>query len=638
MCGICGVVSGAAEGVEPAVRRMMRAMAHRGPDDEGFERLPLAEGAGAGFGFRRLAIIDLSPAGHQPMWHEATGDCLIFNGEIYNHPQLRARLRAAGVAVRSTGDAEVLLKALALWGERALDEVDGMYAFAFYEARSRRILLARDHLGIKPLYVARARDHVLFASEVRPLLASGLVPADLDPAGIAGFLAYGSPQDPLTVHAHVRSLPAGSLAWLDARSLREEPGQPVPHWRFPEVAAPGADPRAVETGIRDRLGQTVADQCVADVPVGSFLSGGIDSAILAAHARGRCRDLQTFCVGFTGTGEHDETAAAARTARAIGSRHHETILDEETMLGQWRAWLERADRPSIDGLNTFIVSGAAKRGGATVALSGLGADELFGGYPQFRTVPGMYRRLAPFTWIPRRARRLAAAVVFAPLRPTRRERARDIVANCDTPLDLLLRLRRVCLTTDIEQLGLAAERLGLLENYLRPDVHAAVAAGGGDTFHRLSRAESLLYMTNTLLRDSDTSGMAHALEIRVPYLGRRFVEEVAALPGSLHAPPGKPAKHLLRSLAPGNLPAELFERPKTGFDQPIKDWMFGRLRDECEAHVDSADACPLFEPGSVRRLWDSFVANRRRLYWNRPFALVVLGSYLGRMSTSAVSR
>ena len=634
MCGICGAISTDRRQIEPAVRRMMNAMIHRGPDDEGYAEVPLAEQEiYAGFGFRRLSILDLSSAGHQPMFNPTTGDCLIFNGEIYNHQLLRSKLKAAGVEPRSSGDSEVLLHALSLWGECALDELDGMFAFAFYEAKTRRILLARDHVGIKPLYVAKLPNRIVFASEVRAVLSSAMVPFDLDPAGIAGFLAYGSPQDPDTVHAHIKSMPAGSFEWLDAWSLRISPRSPVKYWTFPSIS-PAINSASDATAVtKDLLEKTITEQSVADVQVASFLSGGIDSAILSAIANRHCRGLRTFCVGYESGVADDETAAAAQTAVAIGSRHYQTILDKEWMLLQWHQWLLAADRPSIDGLNTYVVSGAVKDNGATVALSGLGADELFGGYPQFWMVPRMHRWLAPFTWIPRPMRRGLAAVAFAQMRQSRRERATDMVVNCDSPVDLLLRMRRVFMASDLAELGLPAERVGLLENYLQPEIYDSVTCDAGDTFHAISRAESSLYMNNTILRDSDINGMAHFLEIRVPFLGRKFVETIAAMPGRLLSPAGAPPKHVLRRAAAHVLPPDVFNRPKRGFSLPIGEWMFGELRDQCEAAVDSASACPLFEDGSVRRIWNRLVENRHQMFWSRALALVVLGDYLRKINT-----
>ena len=435
MCGIAGVISADLKAVEPAVRSMMRAMVHRGPDDEGYEQFPVAAAGGSageatlGLGFRRLAILDLTSAGHQPMVHKATGDCLIFNGEIYNFRWLRAKLEAQGANVRSSGDTEVLLNALVTWGEKALDQVDGMYAFAFYHAASRRVLLARDPLGIKPLYVAQSRQAFVFASEVRTVLASGLVPSDLDPAGIAGMLAYGAPQDPLTIHREIRSFPAGSFEWIGAEAVAgSRPMHPHRFWRFPTVGEAFGEQTAVRR-IQTQLNASVRDQCISDVPMGVFLSGGIDSAALAAVARNHASPVNTFSIGFESAGGTDELADAAATARALGTHHVQTVLDDEWIRLQWTEWLRAADRPSIDGLNTFVVSGVVKQGGATVALSGIGADEIFGGYPTFQTVQKLHRALRPLAVVPARLRRPAAAAALAALPAGKRAKAVDLIAG-----------------------------------------------------------------------------------------------------------------------------------------------------------------------------------------------------------------
>lgn len=368
MCGICGVVSGDQRQIEPAVRAMMRAMIHR-----------------------------------------ATGDCLIFNGEIYNFRWLRAKLESLGANVRSSGDTEVLLHSLVAWGEKALDQIDGMYAFAFYHAASRRVLLARDPFGIKPLYVAQAQQAFVFASEVRTVLASGLVPDDLDSAGIASMLAYGAPQDPLTIHRAIKSFPAGSCEWVGAEAAAGRGSAHVRRfWRFPNVGQAFDEQTAVRR-VQVQLNASVRDQCISDVPMGVFLSGGIDSATLAAVARSHLSPLNTFSIGFESAGGTDELADAAATARALGTHHVQTVLDDEWIRLQWSEWLQSADRPSIDGLNTFVVSGVVKQGGATVALSGLGADELFGGYPCFAKARKLHRLLKPLVFVPPRLRRSAAA-------------------------------------------------------------------------------------------------------------------------------------------------------------------------------------------------------------------------------------
>ena len=360
MCGICGVISSDPRPVEPVVRAMMRAMAHRGPDDEGFELLSLGQGDSpspvAGIGFRRLSILDLSSAGHQPMFNEPTGDCLIFNGEIYNFRQLRAELQCEGVVFRSTSDTEVLLQALSRWGECAVEKLKGMFAFAFFHAESRRILLARDPLGIKPLYVAALSDRLLFASEIKPLLASGLVPKDLDPAGISGMLAYGAVQSPRTVYRHIRSFPAGHWQWMDGTAASGEVLLPPRrHWSFPRQTLHEDQPKAARV-VQGLLHDAVHRHLVADVPVGVFLSAGIDSTIIASFARESAPLVTAFTVGFGSIHGQDEVAVAAETAKTLGIKHVSVTLDDANTSEQWHDWLAGMDSPSIDGFNTYVVS------------------------------------------------------------------------------------------------------------------------------------------------------------------------------------------------------------------------------------------------------------------------------------------
>ena len=634
MCGIAGVVSADERLVEPAVRSMMRAMVHRGPDDDGYEAFPIASGLHAagppagtvGLGFRRLAILDLSPTGHQPMIHRETGDCLVFNGEIYNFRWLRAKLEGLGFAVHSSGDTEVLLHALVAWGEKALDELDGMFAFAFYHAKSRRVLLARDPFGIKPLYVARAQKAFVFASEVRAVLASGLVPDDLDPAGIASFLAYGAPQDPLTVHRAIQSFPAGACEWIGSDAAAHA-SRSRRYWSFPAEAATADEAKAVRA-VQMQLNAAVRDQCISDVPLGVFLSGGIDSAALAALARNHKSPVHTFSVGYESAGGQDELADAAATARGLGTVHQQTILDDAWIMLQWQEWLRAADRPSIDGLNTYVVSGVVKDAGATVALSGLGADELFGGYPSFTRAAKAERLLRPLRFVPASLRRAAAKIAFAPLPAGKRAKAIDLVSGGTTALELASQFRRLTSDGDLCSLGFAPRSLGLTRQFLPPAAFDPFSDAGRDPFRAMSQAECFLYMGNTLLRDSDTNSMAHSLEIRVPFLARWFADGVAGLPSNLKQPRNAPPKHLLRKATGSVLPYDIFTRPKRGFSLPIGEWMFGPLRDQCTAAIATLSDCPIFPAGSIHRLWNGYAAQRHAMHWSRPLSLVVLGSYL----------
>jgi asparagine synthase (glutamine-hydrolysing) len=504
-----------------------------------------------------------------------------------------------------------------------------MFAFAFYHAESRRVLLARDQLGIKPLYVARVSEAIVFASEVQGMLASGLVPDDLDAAGIAGFLAYGSPQDPLTVHKHIRSMPAATLEWLDAGSVAGRSPSRRRYWRLPATQPWCAEATAVGR-LREELADSVRRQCASDVPLGVFLSGGIDSATMAALAKPDHGPPQTFAVGYEIPGMADETAAAAETAEFLGTRHFQTIVDNDWAIMQWSEWLKAADRPSIDGLNTYIVSGAVKDRDITVALSGLGADELFGGYSIFRRVPRVRQALAAIAWLPRGLRRAVASKVLAAIPARKRAKAIDLVSSGTSAVELTALSRRVMSDESMRQFGLDARSLGLSPLYLAPEAHDVFADTPRKPFEGVSQAELFLYMNNTLLRDSDTNSMAHSLELRVPFLGRKVVDYAGSLPGSVHHPKAAAPKHLLRRAIADKLPPSVFNRPKTGFTLPFSEWIFNAVRDQCEAAISTLAACPVIDGAAVRRLWSDCADRRLDIHWSRPLALVVLGTYLGK--------
>jgi len=633
MCGIAGVISADVRIIRPAVKRMLQAIVHRGPDDEGYQEVAVTRifgntgpaAATAGLGFRRLAIMDLSLAGHQPMHDPRTGNWLIFNGEIYNFKELRSRL-PSGNALDSSGDTAVLLQALSTWGEGVLDELDGMFAFAFYEAKRQRILLARDHLGIKPLYIGEGGDAFVFASEIRAILASGLVPDDLDPAGIAGFLSYGSPQDPLTVHRHIQSLPAGACRWIGAEASGG--GQSLPlvrYWRFPATAETVAT--APVPQVRSLLAEAVQRQCVADAPLGAFLSGGIDSAAVVSLAQLARPPIDSFSVGFECAGGGDEAAAAAETAHAVGSRHRQTIMDDAWVALQWSQWIKAADRPTVDGLNTYIVSGAVKDLDISVALSGLGADELFCGYSTFASVPRLRRMLQRAIWLPAEMRRVLALIACLPLSATKREKAAMLSASGIDPVSLTLKMRRMAGDGDLRSLGLRHRDLGLTSDFIPPAALEGIRRDG-DVVAGISQAELVFYMGNTLLRDADVYSMAHSLEIRVPFLARPLVDAATRMPGTVRAPAGTKAKYLLREAMKGIVPDPVFQRPKTGFTLPLGDWLAGPLRNDAAAAIDALAACPILPEKAVRRLWGAYSDPRSSLHWSRSLSLVALGSYL----------
>jgi len=635
MCGICGIIGGDRRQVEPATRAMMRAMIHRGPDDEGYEELPLGSDNArpvAGFGFRRLAILDLSPAGHQPMFDPVSGNCLIFNGEIYNYRHLRARLMVEGARFRSTGDTEVLLQALTHWGERALDELEGMYAFAFYEASTKRVLLARDPVGIKPLYVSASDRQLVFASEVRAILASRLVSDELSPAGIAGYLMYGAPQDPLTVHRDIRSFPCGTRQWIrfahNTGTIKFEPQYRF--WRFPTFES-GFDEASAVEDVRRTLEGVVGNHLASDVKTGFFLSAGLDSTALAALATRAVGRIGTYSVGFESASMPSELGGARDTARILGSDHTEVMIDESSIRGWWDAWLRAADRPSVDGLNSFIVSGAVKRAGVTVAISGLGADELFGGYANFWRVRYLAPLLRSLSLLPGSARQAGAAALSGLFPARYRTRLVGLAESSGRTADLSVELKQFLPASELVRLGLRAADLGLGPDYLTDAAHVELEIDTDDPFVIVSRVETFLYMGNTLLRDADVNSMAHSLELRVPFVARPMLDLAGRIPPRLHFSGRKHGKRLLRRALADAIPTHVLQRPKTGFSLPVNDWLHNQLRDSCEAAVAVTAGIPFLDGQEVRSLWNGFVAGHDHTYWMKPLLLVTLGDYVDRL-------
>jgi asparagine synthase (glutamine-hydrolysing) len=525
-------------------------------------------------------------------------------------------------------DTEVLLQALCTWGESAIERLQGMFAFAFYHAESRRILLARDPLGIKPLYVAALPDRFLFASEIRPLLASGLVPKDIDLAGISGMLAYGAVQSPRTIHQHIRSFPAGHLQWIDHGAVRGGSSrQPRRYWDFSRQVLADDHGRAVGS-VRDMLHDSVLRHLAADVPVGVFLSAGIDSTVIASFAREYTPRVKAFTVGFGSIHGQDEVVLAAETARALDMEHVAVELDAENMPAKWHDWLAGMDSPSIDGFNTYVVSRRLAAEGVVVGLSGLGADELFGGYATFDRAPRMSRILRGLRFMPRSLRAAAVTTLGAVGgSPGSVEKLADLVAGETTVAGVARSLRRTLSDSRIRAMGLAPGRVGLACDYLELGQARLEPALDGDAFNTVARMEAVHYMGDTLLRDTDANSMRHSLEVRVPFLDLPLVDYVSALSGGVKR--GRSSKSLLRQAGAKVLANRITNRSKTGFTLPIGDWMRGEMREPCEEAIKNLAKQPFIDAAEVGRTWRLFIDQPGAMHWSRPISLIVLGSYLG---------
>jgi asparagine synthase (glutamine-hydrolysing) len=628
MCGIAGIITQNSDAARGALGRMVAAQTHRGPDDQGQEVFAVGS-AWLGLGQCRLSIIDLSEAGHQPMVHGGTGDQIVFNGEIYNFQTLRRELETAGAAFRGHSDTEVLLEALVHWGPDCIGRLEGMYAFAYYRRSDRKLLLARDPLGIKPLYVACLPDAFLFASEVRAILASGLVPRRLDRQAVAGFLAYGSVPEPLTIHEGIRAFTSGCWQWFDAQSPSQDPlEKPRRYWQFPQVDHALSE-RVVIPRLRETLDSAVHDHLVSDVPIGVFLSAGLDSTIVASLAARHTPQLRTFTIGFADQPDLSEAALAAETARRLGTVHTEIQINGKDAEASARRWLDSLDQPSVDGLNTYVISQAVRGQGIVVVLSGLGGDELFGGYSSFGRVPRMEQMVRRLNWLPRWGRTALSSVATIGRPVAVKEKAGDIARTQGSRLELFLQCRRIMSDAQLTTMGLRAAEEGLTPAFLAPTLMQDIEPTSSDQVAGLSQLESRFYMGNTLLRDSDTNGMAHSLEIRVPLLDRRILDLAYAIPGEVRIPGGVNNKHLLRIAFEDHLRPELAARSKTGFTLPIGHWIAGPMRDLCDSAIGQLEEH--LDPAGVKAVWNGFVDGNDRTRWTRPFALCVLGHHVQRM-------
>ncbi len=617
MCGIFGIVGAPESTARVRLDEALLALRHRGPDDSGtFESsvgLPGRPPVSCRFAHTRLAILDLTQGGHQPMSTDDGRYTVVFNGEIYNFKDVRRRLRQEGVSFRSESDTEVLLAAYRAKGDRCVDDLRGMFAFAIWDRQEARLFLARDRMGIKPLYYTQHADGTLvFASEVRAFLRTGTAARDVEPRAVVTFLRFGSVYDPLTMVRGVRQIEAGhTMTWCEGRTDTRQYWQ-VP-WGETRPVAQEELKAAFDSAVRLRL--------IADVPVGVFLSGGMDSTALAAVASAGAgtADLATFTVCFHES-EYNEGHFAAEVAARFGCRHHEIHLRDEEVRQQLPAAAAALDQPSADGVNTFVVSKAVRDAGLVVALSGLGGDELFGGYHHFRTI-GTLRAAT-------RAIR-AAGIVGGPLLSRGSEWSRS--SGIRKLLDSAIRSAGAGSTyaairgmfTWREVGALLGQPPGALASdswELRINEATHVAALERDPVNQLSALELTGYLRNTLLRDSDVMSMAHALELRVPFLDHEFIELVARIPGGdkIRAGENKP---LLSAIVP-ELPRDAATRPKHGFVLPFEVWLRGPLRAWAQDVLARTGRAIGLDPDAARDVWDGFL--RGRVSWSRVWTLIVL--------------
>ncbi len=625
MCGIAGIVLNYDEKLEDIGQRagaMAQAMFHRGPDDGG---LYLSPDNRVALASRRLAIQDLSPAGHMPMSNPAQTIWITYNGEVYNAAELRPELEKLGYSFRSSSDTEVILRAYEAWGRECVHRLRGMFAFAIFDRRpdaapDGRVFLARDRLGIKPLYYALTPTGFAFASELKGLQASGLTGREFSPAGLVGYLMLGAVPNPLTIYRDVRALEAGHTLMLELGVGRVSP-QPERYWSLPTNTIETTNYEEAIEQIQHLLQESVRIRLVSDVPLGAFLSGGLDSSGVVGLMRQATTGPIRTCSMVFEEAEYSEAHYARAMAESVGAEHFERTITAQDLTSELDNIFRAMDQPTLDGVNTYFVSQTARQAGLTVALSGLGGDELFGGYPStFHGVPSMMRHLQRARSVPGGAAVARAAIQLLPNRH-RGARVHEALGRPLSPASAYLTRRGLFSRDEIKTL-LAREiwEEGLREFDAVEHVAARANASGQGTadhdglFEWTSRAELRTYTHHQLLRDTDAMSMAHSLEVRVPLLDHHLVEAALRLPAAIKKQ-GTGPKPMLAAALHDVLPPVIRERcDKQGFTFPFDRWI-----QKMRADFGSGTGAGIWQRPAVERIWEHHAAGR--MHWSRPWAL-----------------
>lgn len=619
MCGINGFIDFKdVHQPEHTLQCMNEALSHRGPDAEGsFINETVA------LGHRRLSIIELSEAGNQPFFAFDRKQVLVFNGEIYNYLELKERL---GDYPFSTGsDTEVIIAAYRRWGKDFLSELNGMFALALWDEDERQLIIARDRLGIKPLYYAWRGNGLVFSSEIRALLASELVPRKLNQVALSDYLTYQTVHAPDTLIEGVLMLDPGSrMIITDSESIYET------YWDLAASSVPvSGDRNTALKHINHLLHHSVELRMRADVPFGAFLSGGIDSsAVVGLMAGVTEHPISTFSVTFDEEA-FSEGVYADLIAKRFNTQHHEIRLQASDFLQLIPAALDAMDHPSGDGPNTYVVSKVTKEAGITMALSGLGGDELFAGYDIFKQATALLDK----RWIMSFPKflRSGAGMMMVAAKPTIASKKKAAILREDY-LDLEYfypHSREVLDRGLVRNLRADKRRIGnAVHKMLKEELAAGHPAFSLPYLSQVSYAEIKTYMQNVLLRDTDQMSMAHALEVRVPFLDHNLVEYVMGVPDPYKYP--HTPKRLLDDALGTLLPREVVDRKKMGFTLPWETWMKGELHSFCETRITALAERGVFDRKAVLALWKAFQHGSRTITWSRVWHLIVLEHWMAK--------
>ncbi|HEX8514881.1 MAG TPA: asparagine synthase (glutamine-hydrolyzing) [Bacteroidia bacterium] len=623
MCGINGIYG--LKNVQTAkekIAMMNTCMKHRGPDDEGdFVEENIA------LGHRRLSIIDLSAAGHQPMVSFDKRYHIVYNGELYNYRQLKFELQRVitgsgqqAYLFQTNTDTEVIIAAYARWGADCLKRFNGMYAFAIWDILEKKLFIARDRLGIKPLYYFFTNGVFAFSSELRSLLAGNIIPRRVDPEGLKDYLRYQTVHAPNTMVKGVKMLMPGHCVTISDADVKIRE-----YWSLTDNISEGSKGKSYQevcSDVNSLLTSAVERRLIADVPFGAFLSGGIDSsAVVGLMNKVSSEKVRTFSVTFDES-EFSEAKYAQLIAKKFNTDHHEIKLSPADFLKELPNALKAMDHPSGDGPNTYIVSKATKAAGITMALSGLGGDELFAGYDVFKRSLELNKK----NWlnlVPRGVRSMGGSILTEMKKGVASEKIAALLRQPKINFDSFYALsRQVLMDEQISEILNAGTLSGNSVSKIITDQ---------DMTHlpqitKVSIAEISTYMQNILLRDTDQMSMALALEVRVPFIDYTLVEYVLGVPDKFKST-ASPKKLLVDSLG-DILPEEVVNRPKMGFTFPWKNWMKNELKQFCEQRMISLSRRKMFNERGVMKLWTDFLSDDPRVTWSRIWYLVVLENWL----------
>ncbi len=611
MCGIAGIAgSKVNKNYAQTIQRMTGSMVHRGPDAEGYFM-----DDGIALGHRRLSIIDLSEAANQPIFDHYKRYSLVLNGEIYNYREVRAELKE--YEFRTESDTEVILAAYAKYGPDCLQHLNGMFAFAIWDDQLAELFIARDRLGVKPLYYSILRSgNLIFASEIRSILASDLVPKKLSTSGLNEYLMYQSVYAPNTIVEGIHQLKSGHYAVYKNDKFSSHKYWDITEYNNGEVSE---DVSEVRRSVRELLTASVERRMISDVRLGAFLSGGIDSsAVVGLMAEISDKPIDTFSVAFDDK-DFDESKYSDLIAKRFNTRHTSVRLSPESFLEELPNALAATDAPSGDGINTYVVSKATRAGGIKVALSGLGGDELFAGYPNF--LRWLNIRNGTLSYVPTALRQTAGSVLA--LSPnSKHQRGADLLKAPSLHIaDIYPTFRQVMSQQYADSFVANGNEPTGIKSILNEQTYSI------DAFPLLSQfsiAEISGYTQNVLLRDTDQFSMASALEVREPFFDYKLIEYVLRIPDKLKYPK-YPKSLLVESLHP-LLPDEIVHRKKMGFVLPWEKWMKNELFSLCESRISSLTSRTLIDSERLSSHWKAF--QKGKVAWYQVWHLVVLADWL----------